>query len=153
MSEWFDYGRDQLADMLAGLYQTETDIRTVLATAGIPAEMVTFDGKAFNVWFDAIGIATNLNRLGNLIDVIAKRYENKEADLRLLYSRYMFFVAWEAGEYVCANQKRTRSRTRIARSCLAGSGAFSCLDRRQPEVESARIPQPVTRYAATSRAN
>jgi len=74
----FYKGLVPLRDVLAELYPAPGLARTVVAEAGIPEMLVSFDGAAIEFWKNILATAQNNNQVRDLIDVACKHFPKNE---------------------------------------------------------------------------
>ena len=67
-------GLNDLRDMFAELYPTESKARVVVGEAGISDEFINFGGSAIEFWRNILEFAQNNGQVQKVIDVARKRY-------------------------------------------------------------------------------
>lgn len=67
-------GLAPLRDVLAGLYPSKNIAQVVVAEAGLPEQLIDFEGAAVVFWKNILSVAQSNNQINELIDVARKHF-------------------------------------------------------------------------------
>lgn len=71
----------ELRDKLLDLYQRNEDVRRVADDAGLRCELINFQDRPINIWYNILAEASRSRKLRAIIEIACKEYPNQRANL------------------------------------------------------------------------